>query len=396
MNAVIASQAVPRGTRSSATPLLGGYDQWLIACVLLLMSVGLIMVASASVTVADRQFHEPLHYFWRQLGSVSAGLVLIMALMKLPLRLWQAASSMFLFLGLSLLLLVLIPGLGHEVNGSMRWVRLGPVTLQASEPVKLCTIIYLAGYLVRHGEQVRSAFVGFIKPMGVLTVIAGLLLLEPDFGATVVLFATTLGMLFMGGVPLLRFSAWGLTAVAALVGVAMLAPYRVQRLLTFMDPWADPYNSGFQLIQSLIAMGRGEWLGVGLGASVQKLFYLPEAHTDFIFAVLAEEFGLLGSLVVIAAFTFIIWRSFHIGARAQRAGAPFAAYLAYGIGLLIGLQALINIGVNMGVLPTKGLTLPFISYGSNSLIVTSAAMGLLLRIDHEAGSIPGRQGQGHV
>ncbi len=396
MNAATASQAVVRGASPPEVRFLSGYDHWLIGCILLLMSLGLVMVASASVTVADRQFHEPLHYFWRQLGSVGAGLVVMLVLMKLPLRLWQPASSMFLFLGLSLLLLVLIPGLGHEVNGSMRWVRLGPLTLQASEPVKLCAIIYLAGYLVRHGEQVRSAFVGFIKPMGVLTVLAGLLLLEPDFGATVVLFATTLGMLFMGGVPLVRFTAWGLTAVAALVGVAMLAPYRVKRLLTFMDPWADPYNSGFQLIQSLIAMGRGEWLGVGLGASVQKLFYLPEAHTDFIFAVLAEEFGLAGCVLVIVAFTFIIWRSFQIGAQAGRAGDPFAAYLAYGIGLLVGLQAMINIGVNMGVLPTKGLTLPFISYGSNSLIVTSAAMGLLLRIGYESGQPAARQGDAYV
>jgi len=222
--------------------------------------------------------------------------------------------------------------------------------------------------------------------MGVVTVLGALLLLEPDYGATVVLIATALGMLFSGGVSLARFSAWGLVAVAALATMAILAPYRLERLMVFMNPWADPWDRGFQLTQALIAFGRGEWLGVGLGGSVQKLFYLPEVHTDFIFAVLAEELGLAGTLSVIGLYTFLVWRALLISARAQAAGLRFGAHLACGIGLLIGLQAFTNIGVNMGVLPTKGLTLPLISYGANSLVFTCAALGLLARVAWEAES----------
>jgi cell division protein FtsW len=280
-------------------------------------------------------------------------------------------------------MLVLIPGVGREVNGSLRWIQVGPVSVQASELAKPSVIIYLAGYLVRHGQQVREMFVGFIKPIGWLTIIAGLLLLEPDYGAAAVLFATCLGMLFLAGVSLPRFLSWGLVALGALATLAMLAPYRLARLMTFVNPWADPYDSGFQLTQALIAFGRGEWFGVGLGASIQKMFYLPEVHTDFVFAIIAEELGLAGTLVVIALFSFLIWRAFHIGGRALRNGHAFAAYLAYGVGLLIGLQAYINIGVNMGVLPTKGLTLPLISYGSNSVMMVCFCIGLLLRVAYE-------------
>lgn len=383
MSQALVKQAVPLADAAGGHDWLDDYDGWLLACALILLGLGLVMVASASVSIAERNFQDPLHYFWRQAVGAGLGLGAAFLALKIPLEVWQRASAMFLLLGLFLLVLVLIPGLGREVNGAMRWIQIGPVSVQASEPVKLCVIIYLAGYLVRHGSAVREAFAGFIKPICVLTAIAGLLLLEPDFGAAVVLFATALGMLFLGGVSLSRFIAWGAVAVAALAGLAVLAPYRMERLMTFMDPWADPFNSGFQLTQALIAFGRGEWFGVGLGASIQKLFYLPEAHTDFIFAVLAEELGLAGVSLVIGLFTFLVWRSLAIGAKAAESGRLFSAYLAYGIGLLIGLQAFINIGVNMGVLPTKGLTLPLISYGSNSLIVTCAAIGLLLRVDHE-------------
>jgi cell division protein FtsW len=387
-------QAVPKHEGHRLDALLAAYDPWLIGCFVFMVSAGLVMVASASITVADRNFQEPLYYFWRQSLAVLVGLTLALIVIKSPLHYWQRAIPLFLGLAVLLLVLVLIPGLGREVNGSMRWIALGPVSLQASEPVKLCFIIYLAGYMVRHGDQVRSTFAGLIKPLGMLTIIAGLLLLEPDYGVTVVLFATTLGMLFMGGVSMTRFIAWGLVTIAALAAIALPAPYRWERLMAFMNPWADPYNKGFQLTQALIAFGRGEWFGVGLGGSVQKLFYLPEAHTDFIFAVLAEEFGLVGTVMVIAVFSLVVWRAFHIGGQAERAGQLFAAYLAFGIGLLIGLQAFINIGVNMGMLPTKGLTLPLISYGSNSMIVTCVGFGLLLRIEHE--SRFGRRGQAYA
>jgi len=272
---------------------------------------------------------------------------------------------------------------GREVNGSLRWIEIGPFALQASEPVKICVIAYLAGYIVRRGDQVRESFVGFIRPVIVLTMIAFLLLLEPNYGACVVLFVTVLGMLFMGGVPLSRYFAWVSVAVAILASLAVLSPYRLQRLMSFSDPWKDPFDSGFQLTQALIAFGRGDWFGVGLGSSIQKLFYLPEAHTDFIFAVLAEETGLFGSTIVILLFCFLVWRSFVIGYAAEQAGKFFSAYFAYGIGSLIGIQSFINLGVNLGVLPTKGLTLPLMSYGGNSMIVTCILLGILLRIEYE-------------
>jgi cell division protein FtsW len=250
--------------------------------------------------------------------------------------------------------------------------------------MKVFAILYLAGYLVRRGDQVRRAFIGFVKPIVVFGLIAVLLLLEPDYGATVVLFATALGMMFLGGVPIVSFFSWLLLVSALLAGVILAEPYRMERLTTFVDPWADPFGSGFQLTQALIAIGRGEWWGVGLGNSVQKLFYLPEAHTDFLFAVLAEELGLFGMSVVIAGFAFVVWRAFFIARLAERAGLPFGAYLCYGLGLLIGLQAFINIGVNLGILPTKGLTLPLMSYGGSSVLASCLSIGLLLRVDHEA------------
>ncbi len=342
------------------------------------------MVASASVTIADRDHHDPFYFLWRQMVAAMIGLSCCFLAVRTPLATLERLGALSLLMALALLIAVLVPGVGRVVNGSMRWIRLGPVSFQASEPAKLFVIIYLASYLVRHEHKVRSTFAGMMKPFLVLTLIGGLLLLEPDYGVTAVLFATALGMLFLGGVPLTRFVGWGAVAVTALVALAMLAPYRLERLMTFMDPWADPYDRGFQLTQALIAIGRGEWWGVGLGGSIQKLFYLPEAHTDFIFAVLAEELGLIGSLVVIAAYTLVVWRAVVIGGQAQRAGQPFAEHLAYGIGMLIGLQAFINMGVNMGVLPTKGLTLPLVSYGGNSMMVTCAAFGILFRAEREA------------
>lgn len=376
-------QAISKNHVSAINELFRPYDVWLMIVILLLIGLGLIMVASSSIAIADRQFNEPLHYFWRQSFSVVIGLSLIAALLKIPLSVWEFLSVPLLVLGLLLLILVLIPGVGREVNGSTRWITFGSFSLQASELVKFFVIAYLAGYMVRHGEHVRNNFAGFIRPICVLTIVSGLLLLEPDYGSCVVLFATALGMLFMGGVPLGRFFAWVLTAISVLASLAVLSPYRMQRLMSFSDPWQDPFNSGFQLTQALIAFGRGDWFGVGLGSSVQKLFYLPEAHTDFIFSVFAEEFGLLGSVFLILLFSFLVWRAFVIGYIAEHMGKLFAAYLAYGIGLIIGIQAFFNMGVNLGVLPTKGLTLPLLSYGGNSLIITCLLLGILLRVEVE-------------
>ena len=384
MASVIGSHAVSRLNRPEVSLL--NYDIWLIGVSLTLIAIGLIMVVSTSVSIAERRELDPLYYFWRQLIAVILGIGVASTLLRVPLAQWEAASALMLLGAVILLIAVLVPGLGRAVNGSMRWLFIGPASLQASEPAKLAVIIYLSAYLVRHNAQVRSEFLGFIKPIGVLTVIAGLLLLEPDFGAAVVLFATGLGMLFLAGVPFFRFMFWGIAALAALAALATLAPYRVQRLLAFMDPWSDPYNSGFQLTQALIAFGRGEWFGVGLGNSVQKLFYLPEVHTDFVFAVIGEELGIVGTVGVIGLFLFLLWRIFYIGGVAERANRQFAAYVTYGIGLVIGIQAFVNIGVNMGLLPTKGLPLPFLSYASNNLIINCAAIAFVLRAGFEAHS----------
>lgn len=374
-------QATP--ARPSARGRLAAYDRGLMAAALLLIFVGLIMVASASASLSARDFEGPLYYFWRQAGMAGLGLFMAMICLKLPMRVWQALGVPLLLLAGLLLLLTLLPGLGREVNNSTRWIPLGPFALQASEPARLALITYLAGYLVRHGEAVRADFSGFILPVLVLACISFLLLWQPDYGASVLLIMTALGMLFMAGLPLSRFIAWASVAVCGFITLAILSPYRIRRLLSFTDPWQDAYDSGLQLTQALIAFGRGDWFGVGLGGGVQKLFYLPEAHTDFLFAVLAEELGLIGSLAVILLYAFIVWRAFAVGRRAERAGKFFAAYFAWGIGLIIGLQAYINIGVNMGVLPTKGLTLPLMSYGGNSLIVYCLLMGILLRIEYE-------------
>ncbi len=382
MAAVMKPQAVV-GASPATKGRVAGYDPWLLSVAVCLLVFGLIMMTSASISIADRQFDAPLYYFWRQAAAAVLGLALAYAAMRLPLALWEQSSPLLLLFGSALLVLVLLPGIGTEINGARRWIGLGPVSLQASEPVKLCVIIYMAGYLVRQAESIRISLGGFIRPILVLTFISGLLLLEPDYGASVVLFATALGMMFLGGVPLGRFFAWMGVATATLASLAVISPYRMQRLMSFTDPWQDPYNTGFQLTQALIAFGRGDWLGVGLGGSVQKLFYLPEAHTDFVYSVIAEEFGFIGCAVVILLFCFIVRRAFTIGQLAMQARQPFAAYVAYGIGLLIGIQTFINIGVNMGILPTKGLTLPLISYGSNSLVVSCLLIGLLLRVDYE-------------
>ena len=376
-------QAVPVKSTSYRKSSLYQYDSWLIGIIIFLIFFGLTMVASSSSTIAEKNFQNPLFFFWRQMFSVCIGITIAFFILKIPMNIWQKASVPMLFFGLFLLLLVLLPGIGREVNGSLRWIYFGSFAVQASEPIKIIIIAYLAGYMVRQEQQIRNSFSGFVRPIIILTMVSGLLLLEPDYGACVVLFVTTLGMLFIGGVPLSRFFAWGLVAITSLLSLAVLSPYRLQRLMSFSDPWQDPFNHGFQLTQALIAFGRGDWFGVGLGGSVQKLFYLPEAHTDFVFAVMAEEFGLFGSTLVLLMFCFLVWRAFVIGHVAEKMGQSFSANFAFGCGLIIGIQAFINIGVNMGVLPTKGLTLPLMSYGGNSIIVTCVLLAILLRIDYE-------------
>jgi cell division protein FtsW len=294
-----------------------------------------------------------------------------------------------LLIAFLLLVLVLIPGVGYEVNGSRRWMRLGVMNFQVSEVTRVLLLTYLASYVMRRQAELKENLNGFLKPLGVLMGAAGLLLLEPDFGAATVLMVTGLGVLFLAGVKLRHFFALVALASAGMALVAVTSAYRLKRLTTFMDPWADPFDSGFQLTQSLIAIGRGELFGVGLGSSVQKLFYLPEAHTDFVFAVLAEELGLAGVVVTLALFLILVWRAFHISRLAAEAGLAFQAYCAAAFGIWLGLQTFINIGVNMGILPTKGLTLPLMSYGGSSMLVTLGWLGLLMRIHHEA-SVSGR------
>lgn len=356
-------------------------DGALLTAALVLLAVGLVMVASASVSIAERQTGDPFYYLWRQSAFVTVGLLVGFAVLNVRLVYWERLGPWMLLLGLSLLAVVLI--LGREINGSVRWLSLGSVNFQPSEIVKLFVVVYLAGYLVRRGDEVRESVKGFLKPMALVGLIAVLLMMEPDFGATAVIAATVLGMMFLGGVRLWQFGILFLLLVLAFAALAVASPYRVARLTSFVNPWADPFNSGFQLTQALIAFGRGEWLGVGLGGSIQKLFYLPEAHTDFLFAVLGEELGLLGVVMVIGLFALIVWRAFVVGQSAAQAGDRFGAYAAYGIGMWLGLQAFINLGVNMGVLPTKGLTLPLMSYGGSSIVMSCVAVALLLRISHE-------------
>jgi cell division protein FtsW len=300
-----------------------------------------------------------------------------------PLAFWQKTGWVWLLGSVFLLLLVLVPGFGREVNGAMRWLSLGVVNVQPSEVVKLFVVIYLSDYLVRRHDEVRHAVGGFVKPMALLALLCMLLLAEPDFGSSAVMMATAMGMMFLGGVRLWQFGVLLTFVGVALAVLALSAPYRLERVTAFLDPWADPFASGFQLVQALIAFGRGEWFGVGLGSSIQKLFYLPEAHTDFLLAVIAEELGLVGTVSVIALFGYVVLRAFLIGRHAESRGNPFGAYLAYGLGLWLAIQAFTNIAVNMGLLPTKGLTLPFMSYGGSSLVVMCVVVALLLRVAYE-------------
>ena len=348
-----------------------------------LVLVGLIAISSASIEYADFNFSNPWFHTQRHLIYIALALVVAAAVYRVSLKFWLDTGWVWLFLALALLILVLIPGVGKEVNGSQRWLPLGPFTLQPSEFAKMALVIYLAGYMVRREHEVRHQWQGFLKPMAVLFAATLLLMVEPDFGATVIVVATAFGMLFLAGVKLGHFLLVLAGAVGAMLVLVVSEPYRVKRLTAYTDPWADPYDTGFQLTQSLIAFGRGEWFGVGLGNSIQKLFYLPEAHTDFVFSIWSEETGFLGTVLVIALYAALIGRIFWVGRRAVLSGAPFGGYLCYGVALIFAGQAFVNMGVSSGLLPTKGLTLPFVSYGGTSLIVCCAMLALVLRVDRE-------------
>jgi cell division protein FtsW len=370
-------------TAAAAKPRTLPIDPMLVGAIIALTMLGAIMVGSASISIADRQMGEPYAYLFRHLGAIGIGVCGLLATFAVPSEVWYRLNWVLLAVALGLLAFVLVPGVGHTVNGSTRWLLVGPVTLQASEPARLFLLLYTASYAVRRSTELASSLQGMLKPMLIIGGAALLLLAEPDFGSTVVLATTTVGLLFIGGARLRDLAAVVLVGAVALAVLAVSSPYRLARIVKFLDPWADPYAGGFQLTQSLIAIGRGEWSGVGLGESVQKLFYLPEAHTDFVFAVLVEELGFVGGTIVIALFGIVVYRAIMLGRDALRSGLPFQGLVATGIGLMLGFEAFINIGVNSGLLPTKGLPLPLISYGRSSTVVTLMALGILLRIHYE-------------
>ena len=376
------------------SPLLGrglDLDFPLLAGCLGLLGLGLVMIASASSEVAAAQTGSPLYHMIRHLIYMVIGLGAAGVVLMVPMSIWQRYGWIMLLAAFALLVLVLVPGIGREVNGARRWIGFGAFNVQPSEIAKVFVVVYLAVYLVRRQEEVRESWAGFFKPFVVLLPMAGLLLLEPDFGATVVMMGSAMAMLFLGGVGMLRFGLMVALAVGAVFVLVQTQEYRLQRLITFTDPWADQYGSGYQLTQALIAFGRGEWFGVGLGNSIQKQFYLPEAHTDFVFSVLAEELGFVGALATLALFVFVSVRALYVGLWAERAKQFFSAYVAYGLAFLWIGQFLINIGVNTGLLPTKGLTLPFLSYGGSSLVICCVSLALLLRIEWERRNILGNE-----
>lgn len=379
---------LPREPRAMLT-----WDVSLGWCTLILLAFGLVMVYSASIAMAEASSHtgyRAWYFLARHALFLALGLVAAFLTFQIPVKVWQRIAVWSFLAGAALLVLVLVPGIGKSVNGSKRWISLVIFNIQPSEFMKLAAVLYAASYAVRkaaflHAEQpLRQTLLrGFAPLSAVMVLIGGLLLLEPDFGAFVVILAIAFGILFVGGLDWRLFLGLAVLLPVALAAILIAAPYRVQRLTNFLDPWSDPLHKGYQLSHSLIAFGRGEWFGVGLGASVEKLLYLPEAHTDFLLAVIAEELGFVGVVAVIALFAWLLFRAYAIGRQAARLSRPFAALVAQGIGVWIGVQTFINMGVNMGVLPTKGLTLPLLSFGGSGIVANCVAIAILLRIDYE-------------
>ena len=363
---------------------LGQPDFGFVLTGLTLALLGLLMVASSSIEVASDRHGSPFSF------AIKHGIFLVIALgagaitFMVPTKWWYRSATLFLVFSLVLLALVLIPGIGLEVKGARRWLDLGVINLQPSEVAKFTMMLYLAAYLVRRLEEVRTQFMGFLKPMAVVGLIAALLLAEPDFGTLMLIVLAVMGVLLLAGAPFNQYLMIGAAVVVGLAALAIIEPYRIQRFNVLLDPWDDRLGAGYQITQALLAFGRGGWFGLGLGNSVQKLFYLPEAHTDFVFAILAEELGLIGALSTLGLMSILVWRGLLIGRRAERDGRHFAAYLCYGLVLIIGLQMLVNLAVNVGIAPTTGLTLPLMSYGGSSLVVTMASLGVIARISADS------------
>ena len=353
-----------------------------------LVSVGLVAITSASISLSEVRFGNEWHHAIRHIMYLGAGCFFGAIAYFIPITAWRNLSPWLLLLALGLLVLVLVPGVGRVVNGSQRWIPLASFTFQPSEFAKFALVLWLSGYMVRHGDELRTVIRGLLKPIAVLVFFAALLLAEPDFGATVIMIGTAFGMLFMAGARLIYVMGLVVTALGGLAAMILMAPYRMKRLMAYQDPWSDPFGSGFQLIQSLIAYGRGEWFGVGLGNSVQKLFYLPEAHTDFVFSIWAEETGLVGGVAVILLFATFVGRIVYLGYRFTAEKREFEAYCCFGFALIFAGQAFVNMGVSSGLLPTKGLTLPFVSYGGSSLLMSCIMVGVLLRLERSRSQQP--------
>ncbi len=366
------------------------FDPMLVFLTGSLIFIGYVMVASASLHLGVEQKQDSFYYPIRQLVHIVLGLGLAIGVAKVSMETWEKIGSPLFIAGLLMLVVVLIPGLGVKVNGSIRWLSLGGVRIQVSEVVKFFSVVYMAGYVTRHKENLQGSAYGIIKPLLLFSVACVLLLLEPDFGSSVVILMIAMGMMFLGGARLKQFAILLALLVGLAASLVIVAPYRMARLVSFVDPFKDYLKSGYQLAQALISFGRGEVLGVGLGSGIQKLFYLPEAHTDFLFSVIAEELGLVGVCTVIMLYALLIWRAFGIAVEAERAGQRFSAFIAYGLGIWLGFQSFVNMGVNMGVLPTKGLTLPLMSYGGSSMMVMCCAIALLYRVHSETVTLNGK------
>ena len=360
-------------------------DRDLGLLVLALLGIGVVMLGSASFWVAQKSYGDMYYFFNRQLLFIGIGLVCALILYQVRIGFWENLGVKLLPIAIILLVLVLIPWIGVSVKGSRRWLSLGPFAFQVSELVKIIMIMYLSSYMVRHGKKLATSvsYQPLVIPLLVLAGVGALLLLEPDFGSAVIIIMVGLALLFLGGVPLKRLGLFLGGSLLIMLPVVALEGYRLARIEAFLNPWADMQAKGYQIVNSLIAIGDGGWFGNGLGAGVQKLSYLPEAHNDFIFAVLAEEFGFAGMVLLLALFGWLVYRAFVIGFNADKQGMQFAAYVAYGIGFWMGFQVILHIGVNLAVLPPKGLTLPFLSYGGSSLLITLLAMALLMRIHRD-------------